>query len=146
MAVTACKKESETTDTTTVNADTVSTKAPELTAVSECYEFVQQKDTISLSYFQEGANVTGKLRFKNYEKDSSSGPVEGEFAGDTLKLVYTFDSEGMRSVREIFFLKRAKTLIMGTGDMEEQDAMQVYKDRRNVKYDQSIVLVNTDCD
>lgn len=115
-------------------------------AVSQCYEFVQEKDTISLSFTQNGARVKGNLRFDNFEKDSSHGPVEGTIAADTLKLTYTFQSEGATSVREVFFLKSGRTMIMGLGDMRERNGKQVFTNPQGLKYDKSIVLVRTECE
>ncbi|NMH26780.1 hypothetical protein [Flavobacterium silvaticum] len=110
-----------------------------------CYEFVQQKDTISLSYNQTGNKVNGELHFKNFEKDSSHGKVEGIFSGDTLKLDYTFQSEGTESVREMNFLKNGLSLIMGTGDMEDKDGKMSFKNQKHIKYIDAIVLVKADC-
>ncbi len=146
IAFVSCKKESEKTEITTSEKDTVVAETPETTTLKECFAFVQQKDTISLSLDQNGADVKGKLRFKNYEKDSSSGDVVGQYAGDTLKLDYTFQSEGMNSKMEMRFLKSGNSLLMGMGDMEDKNGKMSFKSPKTVKYEKSIVLVKTDCE
>lgn len=139
------KKSEETAQPEPPKIDSIVASDKALSDVGQCYEFVQQKDTISLSFTQNGADVNGKLRFKNYEKDSSSGPVTGVFAGDTLKLTYTFQSEGMESVRDVYLLKSGNSLVMGTGEMKEEKGKQVFLNPKALKYDKSIVLVKTAC-
>lgn len=143
LALVGCKKE---TDKTDAQNDTIVAKTPEAASIHECYAFVQQKDTISLEIDQDGANVAGNLHFKNYEKDSSHGPVAGEFVGDTLKLEYTFQSEGMTSVREIRFLKSGNSMVMGIGDMDEKNGKMSFTKPGEVKYDKNLVLVKTECE
>ena len=144
-----CKKETDkndaATDSTTVLKDSAISTEAATQSLRECYQFVQMKDTISLSYDQNGANVKGQMQFKNYEKDSSKGDVEGIFAGDTLKLDYTFQSEGTTSVREIYLLKSGNSLQMGIGDMEDKAGKMVFSKPKSVKYIKDIVLVKTEC-
>lgn len=129
------------------DADTIArTDKATASPIHECYEFVQQKDTISLSLDRTGDYVKGGLRFKNFEKDSSFGEILGQFSGDTLKLDYTFQSEGTTSRLEMRLLKSGNSLLMGTGDMEEQDGKMVFKNPKGVKYEKSIVLVKTECE
>ncbi|RZJ70377.1 hypothetical protein [Flavobacterium sp.] len=146
LAFAGCKKESEKTEITTSEKDTLEVEKPETAIISECYEFVQAKDTISLSLDQNGAYVKGKLRFKNYEKDSSSGEIAGKYAGDTLKFDYTFQSEGTTSTMQMRFLKSGNSLLMGTGDMEDKNGKMVFRNPKGVKYEKSVVLVKTECE
>lgn len=111
----------------------------------QCYEFVQEKDTISLQFSQANNRAEGHLKFKNYQKDSSYGAVSGRVSGDTLKLVYVFESEGMQSKRQIFFLKDGLSLRMGTADMEDKDGTLVFKAGSPILYSDAVVLVKSDC-
>ncbi|RYZ50273.1 MAG: hypothetical protein EOP49_14360 [Sphingobacteriales bacterium] len=113
--------------------------------IAECYEFVQKKDTISLSVIENGASVTGNLMFKNFEKDSSHGTVIGTTSGDTLKLTYTFQSEGTQSKRDMYFLKDGVKLRMGTGDMQDKDGAMTFTSPKTVLYGNAIVLSKTEC-
>ena len=140
LGLTACEKA---TDKAVSSKDTLIAVDRNASSIQECYAFVQQKDTIALEIDQDGAKVSGNLHFKNYEKDSSHGPVEGEYAGDTLKLEYTFQSEGMTSVREVRFLKSGNSLLMGIGDMDDKDGKLSFT--KDVKYDKTLVLVKTNC-
>lgn len=144
----SCNKKTEETTGTTTKVVEEPRKIIEDTLASrkECYEFIQKKDTISLSYAINGATVNGDLSFDNHEKDSSHGKVEGRFAGDTLKLSYAFESEGSTSIRDVYFIKSGNSLLMGFGDMEEKAGQQVFKNPKGVKYDKTVVLVKTECE
>jgi len=137
-----CKKE---TDNSENGQDSVTVKETEVQSIHECYAFVQQKDTIELEIDQEGAKASGNLHFKNFEKDSNHGPVSGEFVGDTLKLDYTFQSEGTTSIREIRFLKSGNSMIMGIGDMDDKGGKMMFTKPSEIKYDENLVLVKTEC-
>lgn len=111
----------------------------------QCFEHVIAKDTIKLSFDRSGDDVKGKLTFDNFEKDSSSGEVVGNFSADTLKLNYTFQSEGTTSKREVYFLKTGNSLMMGIGDMEDKNGVMCFKDHKKISYSKALVLVKTEC-
>lgn len=137
-----CKKE---TNSQSGTAEVPIPTAVTQTVQTQCYLSVLQKDSITLKVVRTGNKVAGDLRFKNFEKDSSTGPVEGRVAGDTLKLTYTFQSEGSKSVREIYFLQQGEALLMGTGDMEDQGGKMVFTKPQSVQYTAGITLQKTDC-
>lgn len=142
----SCQKKSGVDESqTTAKTDSITAIDVVAPNVPQCYEFVQAKDTISFTFLQDGAAIDGQLRFQNYEKDSSAGKAVGTVSGDTLKLDYTFQAEGTTSVREMRFLKSGKTLVMGTGDMQDQNGKMTFTKPSEVKYEKAIVLVKTDC-
>ena len=59
---------------------------------------------------QSNSEVSGTLIFQNYEKDSSYGDFVGKYADNKLTATFTFQSEGVESVREILFTKDGKNL------------------------------------
>lgn len=112
---------------------------------TECYRWVKNRDTIQMTLRQEGEEVTGDLAYRFYEKDKSHGPIAGEMIGDTLLAEYTFDSEGLRSVREVIFVKKDGKLYEGYGDAEERNGRMVFKDRSTMKFGEGAVLSKVDC-
>lgn len=127
------------TDTTLLPTTTIAAKQ------TDCYQFTQKRDTVSLTLHQDGAAVTGDLNYRFYEKDKSKGTLSGEMKGDTILGEYTFDSEGMRSVREIVFLKKDGKLYEGYGDVEEKGGKVTFKNRSALKFGEGVVLSKTDC-
>ena len=59
---------------------------------------------------QTASSVKGSLLFQNYEKDSSYGDFVGKYEDNKLTAVFTFQSEGTESVREIIFTKDGNNL------------------------------------
>jgi hypothetical protein len=114
-------------------------------AEKECYQFIKGKDTVSLTLAMNANNANGELSYNLDGKDKNTGTFSGIFIGDTLYSDYTFQSEGMTSVRETVFLRNGNTLIQGFGDMTEKDNKQIFKDGKKLKFDHSMVLTKMDC-
>lgn len=115
--------------------------------INDCYLSAEGRDTVALSYEQKGDTINGRLRYKNYEKDSSSGTVTGKAQGDTLVLEYTFQSEGTTSVSQLAFLKTGEQLVQGFGPIEEKEGKVVFKNLAQVKFDQqAVVLKKINCE
>ncbi len=111
----------------------------------ECYLYTTGRDSIKLSMVTNANNVNGELSFNFYQKDKSNGTLSGLFIGDTLFADYTFRSEGMKSVREMVFLRQQDKLTVASGDMEERDGKQVFKEDGNVTFEDGIELQKTEC-
>jgi len=125
------KKEAVVIDTTTV--------APPAPAVSNtCYRGILGKDTTDLQLtITGGTTVNGQLRYNRFEKDDNNGSITGEKKGDTLLAFYTFQSEGMNSVREVVFVKKGDVLVEGSGEVEDKNGRVVFKDRGKLKFEGS---------
>jgi hypothetical protein len=90
---------------------------PQIPSVTGCYIRVLSRDTVAASLQQSGDRVTGKLSFDNYQKDGSTGTVDGRIENGVLKILYSFTSEGMNSVMEIRFKVENGQLFRGIGDI-----------------------------
>lgn len=91
-----------------------------------CYLMVTGKDSTAIQLVDNLGTINGKMAVKNFEKDSSTGDLAGFKNEDTLKLVYTFKSEGVTSENDVYFLLKNNELVLGIGD---------YKNPRTLKYD-----------
>ncbi|MCC2589847.1 hypothetical protein [Chryseobacterium sp. MFBS3-17] len=112
----------------------VNTSEFDIEAIPEsCYMAASGKDSLFVKYSDNLGTITGKMHYKNFEKDSSSGDIVGMFDGDTLKVDYTFQAEGTQSTREIWFLKKDDQLIEGIGEYDESG--ETYKDGAPVKFE-----------
>lgn len=134
-------------DSTSVTAiDTTLTPAVPIQAkITDCYIYTKNRDTVKLKLNTENEELTGDLSYNLFEKDSNKGTISGEIKGDTILAEYTFDSEGMRSTREVVFLKRDGKLYEGFGDLEEKSGKTVFKNRAQLKFGNAIVLSLTEC-
>lgn len=127
------------TDTTLVPTVPVEQK------ITGCYSYTKNRDTATLEINAENEELTGDLSYRLYEKDSNKGTIAGEIKGDTIIAEYIFDSEGMRSVRELVLLRKDGKLYEGYGDVEEKSGKMVFKDRSKLKFGDAIVFSKTDC-
>ncbi|WP_336961712.1 hypothetical protein [Chryseobacterium contaminans] len=129
------------TDTIAVEEPVVDTLGPK----SFCYIGVVGKDSVFASIDDNLGTITGKLTYKNSEKDSSKGDVAGFKSGDTLKLTYEFTSEGQKSKRDIYFLQKDNALTEGIGDHKEEDGQSKYADEKKITYKDGPKLNAADC-
>jgi len=84
---------------------------PNATTLDSCYHGVVGSSNSLLQISeQKDANVKGSLILQNYEKDSSYGSFVGKYLDNKLTALFTFQSEGTESVREIIFTKEGKNL------------------------------------
>ncbi|OWK72968.1 hypothetical protein CBW16_12035 [Flavobacteriaceae bacterium JJC] len=147
-AVSCEKKITETVDNQTTPPDSVtvpeSNEPVESSTLQTCYLAATGKDSVFVSLDDNLGTITGKMRYKNFEKDSSFGDVMGTQNGDTLKLSYTFQAEGSTSEREIYFLKKEGNLIEGIGDHKVEGNKDLYANPAKIKYDGQ-ALKQVDC-
>lgn len=113
--------------------------------VATCYWQVLKRDTFVASLSQKGNRVNGKLSFDNFEKDGSSGMVVGENKQGIMKLWYSFESEGMKSVMEVWFKKQGDFLLRGTGNMNVKSDTSYFTDPDAVDFSDSQKLKKVDC-
>ncbi|MBA5245962.1 hypothetical protein H1R16_01115 [Marnyiella aurantia] len=108
-----------------------------------CYMETTGKDSLFVRISDNLGTVTGKMHYKNFEKDSSFGHLVGMADGDTLKLEYNFQAEGATSTREIWFLKKDGNLIEGIGEYNETG--EQYKDPKLFRFTGGHTLKSADC-
>jgi hypothetical protein len=82
-----------------------------------CYKYASETDTIELKLIHVGEAITGTLVYKLREKDKNVGTIQGKMINDILVADYTFQSEGVRSVRQVSFKKFENGFIEGFGDI-----------------------------
>lgn len=112
---------------------------------SNCYLYAANKDTASLKLQIKGEELTGELNYNIFEKDVNKGTIAGEMKGDTIIADYTYDSEGLRSVRQVVFLKKEGKLYEGYGEMEERNGKFSFVNRAKLKFDNHITFNPIDC-
>ncbi len=113
---------------------------------SNCYVYVNKKDTVQLNMMQLGTKVSGELTYKLYEKDANNGTIEGEIKGDTLLANYTFNSEGITSLRQVAFLKKGEDWVEGVGDVVGIDGRVNFKDPKALHFNSSLLLKKGNCE
>ncbi len=147
-AVSCEKKTTETVDIQTTTPDSItvpeSNEPVESSTLQTCYMEATGKDTLFVSLDDNLGTITGKMRYKNFEKDSSIGDLIGTQNGDTLMLNYTFEAEGTTSEREIYFLRKDGNLIEGIGEHKTESNKDFYANPAQLKYE-GHTLKSIDC-
>lgn len=108
----------------------------------QCYLFVAAKDTYALKLNIIDTSVKGTAVFKNFEKDSNHGTVEGTVDGDIIRLWYNFQSEGMNSVRELYFKKDGDKLVTGTSNEATRADTAYVPDAKAVIYNGPVYMMS----
>lgn len=146
-AISCEKKQSETfTQDTSIDSVLIpETNEPvESSTLQTCYVAVSGKDSVFISLEDNLGTFIGKMRYKNFGKDSSLGDISGTQNGDTLKLTYNFEAEGTTSEREIYFLRKDGNLIEGIGDHIMEANKDFYADPGKLTYNGHL-LKPVDC-
>jgi hypothetical protein len=100
-------------DGTTGKTDSVLVSRPD---VEGCYRMTIGKDTATLVVSYEGDSVKGALSYHWEQRDHNDGTIRGMLRDSLLVADYTFQSEGILSVREVVFKIQGDTLLQGYGE------------------------------
>ncbi len=129
-----------------LSSDTPPETVTEAMPQQECYTYIKNRDTVTLSITPTDSTVTGNLSYQLFEKDKNTGTVSGKMLGDTILLDYTFQSEGVTSKRQVAYLKLNDTLVEGFADSEEKNNAMVFKNRSDLRFEKTgIVLKKAVC-
>ncbi|MGZ8509569.1 MAG: hypothetical protein ACXWWA_04305 [Chitinophagaceae bacterium] len=113
--------------------------------MSGCFWQITGRDTMAAWLAQTENTITGKLNFDNFQKDASSGVVHGTVEGDILKLWYSFESEGMKSVMEVWFKMQGDSLLRGVGPQSVKADSSYFTDEANIEFTVDQPLLKVDC-
>ncbi len=114
-------------------------------AETNCYQYINARDTINLKITNDGGSVTGTLVYNLYQKDKNTGTIKGNMNGDILFAEYSFMSEGMMSTREVAFKKENNFMLEGYGPMIEKNNKMVFQNTDSLSYNNSIKLSGINC-
>ncbi|WP_037328197.1 hypothetical protein [Runella zeae] len=140
-----CNSNKTNTDEATLK-DSTSAASVIAKSQTQCYALMTaQGDTITLTLTQQGLDVHGTLVYSLFEKDRNIGTLRGRMHADTLRADYTFESEGVESVREVVFLAKGENFVEGYGSTEETDNKTIFSPGAILTFDSEEVLKKTEC-
>lgn len=111
-----------------------------------CYQMIISKDTALIKINIEGNLVTGDLEYKRFEKDANKGTFSGIFKDGIINGWYTFQSEGIISVRQVIFKVEGETILEGYGDVEQNLDTVYFKYPQALKYEDGHPFIKVKCD
>lgn len=113
--------------------------------VNGCYQMAYKKDTARLQLQLKDSTITGTLFYHWHQKDWNEGTLTGVLRGDTILADYTFQSEGMTSVREVAFLLRDDALLQGYGNLADHNGKTVFAQKTKLQFDSLQPFIKTAC-
>lgn len=127
------------------NGDT-GEKTPENAAVTTCYAYTSDADTITLQLTSVSDTVTGSLVYKLKEKDSNTGTIRGIMKDSILLADYSFLSEGVNSVRQVAFKQEGDHLVEGYGDVVDNNGKTSFKNKDSLTFSSTLKIHKKNCD
>lgn len=100
-----------------------------------CYEMVLNRDTAHLQMQVRDSTVSGNLDYRWFRKDRNNGHFTGIIRDSLIYADYTFDSEGISSVREVIFRIKDSTLQWASGDITQKEGKVVFTEPASVHFD-----------
>lgn len=148
ILIMSCNKKNETVKPVVTTDSLENSSEPVIDTLGSktfCYLGVTGKDSVFVSFDDNLGTLSGKMAYKNSEKDSSKGELFGFKSGDTLKLTYEFASEGTTSKRDIFFIQKDNILTEGIGNQKDENGTIRYADEKKIAYKDGQKLEIADC-
>ena len=149
ILVAACNSKREAnTDAVAAKEDTVTelryvTKTP--LGIPGCYSWTTGRDTATLHLQVKETQVTGNLIYDWSEKDRNAGTLQGIVQDSLIVASYTFQSEGMTSVREVVFKIKGDLLIEGFGDINTRGDTVKYKNKAKLQFQNDRPFIKGAC-
>lgn len=151
LLVTACGSNpgTETSDNTGVHASAdpvVGFAQSNPFVLPGCYEMTHKGDTATLQLDVQDSVVTGRLAYRWNQKDHNTGTIRGVLRDSLILADYTFESEGLTSVRELILKIEDTVLVQAFGDLQTKGNKIVFANPTAVQYMVDNPFVKVACD
>ena len=149
LSIISCNEDKpvSTTDTGKVHSNTANTfdTSARLVDLNGCYEMTLNRDTASMKLNIADTTVNGQLVYDWSEKDGNVGTITGVLKDSLIYADYTFESEGLTSVREVIFKLTDTLLQQAVGDLTEKDNKIIYKDKTKLDFNTMPPFIKVPC-
>ncbi len=148
LFISACNSQQDNVTSRDVIKDSSNSKEinSAMSNMNGCYTSILKKDTATLKINTTNDDkVSGDLVYKHFEKDNNSGTIKGKVQDSLIIAEYTFQSEGMTSVREVVFKIKGENLVEGYGDINMNGDTARFKDLSQLKYQNGQPFVKGEC-
>jgi len=139
-----CKNKEEKPDEVIIEESFEEEVVLEPTLEKGCYLYNENGSMINLDIKKSDNPIEGNLTYALAEKDKNTGTFIGEFNDGKLVGIYTFQSEGKESKRQVAFMLEDNQLVEGYGELNEDGTM--FQDVNTINYSSTTPLSKTDCE
>lgn len=126
----------------TAQYEAVQSTSPDLDG---CYLSVLKRDSANLRITVNNGAVSGTLDYSLYEKDRNRGTVSGAIKDSLIILNYTFQSEGISSIREVVFKVVNGELLEGHGEIIMKGDTAAFKEISKLEFPTEYRFVKAEC-
>lgn len=127
------------------NADPVTPFGGTPFRLNGCYQMTMKQDTAFMSLEVQDSVVSGNLQYNWHSRDGNTGTFRGVLRDSLIIADYTFESEGLTSVREIMFKISDTTLLQGFGDLQDRQGRIVFRNPDQLQFLQDHPFVKVPC-
>ena len=147
LFATACNSQTENKSETGQPATSSGDEKLNAANLEGCYVSILNNDTSYLKIEVIESGVTGDLTYNRYQKDKNEGTIKGEIKDSLVVAYYTFESEGITSVRQVVFKPSDKGLAEGFGDIviSKTGDTASFKDISTLQFQDSVKFTKTEC-
>ncbi len=100
-----------------------------------CYQNINDKDKAYIQFQINNGQVSGFMRFDNFQKPSFRGAINGKIKGDIINVVYRFKIDGMTTIRNLNMKLVGEQIVFGIGKEESLRDSAFISDKSTIKYE-----------
>lgn len=108
------------------NDSTTTEEAGTENTIAGCYHKISGRDTAKLSLIVDDGKVNGTLEYRIYEKDKNDGVITGILQDNILRATYEFQSEGVKSTRDVVFKLMGEQAYEAQADSLNAEGLPVF--------------------
>ena len=109
-----------------------------------CYQNITDQDIDRIKFVLNGKQISGSMRFDNFQKQSYIGAINGHIEGDVISVVYRFRVNGYNNYRNVYMKLDGEKLTFGIGKEEAKGDSAFIPDKSTIRYD-GMMFVKVDC-
>lgn len=110
-----------------------------------CYQNIKDQDIANVKFVVSGKQVSGSMRFDNFQKQSYIGAINGHIDGNIISVVYRFRVNGYNNYRNIYMKLDGEKLTFGRGKEEAKGDSAFIPDKSTIRYD-GMMFIKVDCE
>lgn len=108
-----------------------------------CYAYNAKGSKIEMKVNFDGSNISGTIDYALAEKDKNTGTFTGKITNGILLMDYSFQSEGVKNMRQLAFKLVDNQLIEGYGEMTNDGTR--FKDINKLQFTSNMPLSKVNC-
>ena len=140
-----CAQNEKQTDKSIVAANNSIPEIKSTYSMAGCRQMIIEKDTAYMALQESGDSLYGPLEYKRFEKDSNKGKVYLIKKANRAEGWYSFQSEGMNSVKQIIFKLSGDSLLEAYGDIVMRGDTVMFKYPHALQFEEKHSYIKVNC-